>query len=248
MRISKKLIATLCIIPMTVNLGLCLGNYYSIAQDGKDSMPFVTYSSVDKANVTTQYGFGVKAQVFNKDNETADDVPDIGSDGITTTSVYNETAGTIETWDNKITKELFEKYKSDLEIVNGAIVNTEICDGFVNYTFSNNKILKVNLTDTGIEDTNYEHSVDSDSKIIEEYTDENDVAYKRYENGVVVIEKQQVEGSHDIDMITIGSESMKLNYSISVGNILIHYFGLCVIEVIAALVGFGAYKIIKNDK
>lgn len=99
-------------------------------------------------------------------------------------NTYNEKAGNIDNWNNGISLNEYNTYSNSINSVNGNIVHTEIYDEYMEYTYANGKILRVNFIKTDdiseytlTKDSNYNYKISEDGNYIK-YT---------YENGYVEI-------------------------------------------------------------
>ena len=204
-KVRKHLFAL--IVPMLVCLVLCAINLMVVKQDVY-GIPFVTSKKVSNNNIIDYTGFGVKVSVLDQKGQ--DDIVKEDKD------IYNETAGTLSTWNNVMSLDQYNKYKDDLVSVNGSIINSETHDNFIEYSFDNGEVLRVDFKETGEKLELYSHDF-SGVALVEKIGDENSVdEISKYENGVVVKIKRQ---------ITKGVEPLKIkmNYEFDIENLLIHY-------------------------
>jgi len=220
----KSKIAMIVCIPLIVVLTLCIINFYGAKGDNL-TLPITLSSNIDEYGFTTYEGFGVNMTVYQDEGTEPQEI-------ISTVS-YNEIAGTIDTWSQGIWYNEYEQYKEHLVAVNGDVVNSEIFDDHIEYTFANKLKLNVNIGDTA---DIREYVVDikeSDQPKTKEEISDNVFKYT-YESGMVKI---------DTITYTEGSEPLKFksNYYINFKSLFGYY-------AIGFAIAFSVYVVIDAIK
>ena len=165
---------------LIVNL-LCCGINVSVAESGALFIPLVTSKNSRETGFTDYTGFGVTITVYESEDDNDEiDPPKL----VANTETYNKIAGTIESWNGEMTLGDYNAYKEDLIQVNGIIVNSEMHEDYIVYTFANENKLRVDFISNKSKE--YEHEVASGAEPINVEIGE-ETLYQEYENGVVVI-------------------------------------------------------------
>ena len=198
-------IGLIILLPLIFVLILCIVNFNAAA--GKSmKLPLTTYKSTDKMNFTTYKGFGVSMVVHNSSNKE--------QEKIIKTIEYNEKAGNTDEWASGMNMTDYETYKDCLTKVNGQIINSVEKEDSIEYTFENNKTVKVNYTKTAEPTRSYKMTIDESDKEVDRIEKDNTVTTK-YDSGMIKIEIDNTPNLGDIDF--------KSKYNIDVINLLLHY-------------------------
>lgn len=171
----KRHLLIIALVANMLSLLFCAMNYIVAQQTGMYRIPFCVSKNTDEYEFTTYKGFGVNLVVY--ESEGAEPMP------IYTSFIYNEEAGNIDNWGGEIRLADYNRFKDDLEEVNGSIIDTDLHNDYLIYTFRNNKKLKVNYISTET-DIDYKKEVDESTKLISS-TEDGNITINKYEGGIV---------------------------------------------------------------
>lgn len=189
---------------LILNLVLCLTNLY-FAQSDLNFIPFSTYKYVNENDFTVSNGFGVSISTYQYNG--AEPQP------ILRISEYNVEAGTISNWGGEMTLSDYEAVKEDLEAVNGIIVDSDMHEEYIIYTFNNKEKLTVKFVEAITK--KYEHIIPDNEEPVETWGTDTE-SYEKYANGMLRI--NTITYSDEFEAFTI-----KSNYHFDIVGFLISY-------------------------
>lgn len=181
---KKKIIgidSIIVIIAISVVLNITLMGLNKVYYSQSNRLLINTVTNHREGGFTDYVGFGFGITVLEDDSEKTEESTVEEKEELIY-NVYNKQAGSLDTWNSEMNLSEFNEYKNDLIQVNGMIVNSDLQEDYITYTFANDKELKVNF----VNNTRKTFDKDVSSGDVPIKTSETDgVTYEEYSNGVV---------------------------------------------------------------